>query len=124
MSTSSCAKLIESTSYLPLYNRFGTGLDPFGSSKTFFYHIPVDNIPNRVYIVRSHVPVVDVIGMLPNINSQERFQTSGGFQRILIWARGNIEFACLRIVSEPAPSTSLNCHSSGTHLCFHSFQTS
>lgn len=47
----------------------------FGNLKTLAHILPVDDIPDCFYIVRSHIFVLKVVGMLPYINTKERDET-------------------------------------------------
>lgn len=89
-----------------------------------FNCLPVDNVPDGSDVFGTQILVVQVVSMLPDINSEKRLQSSGGFQRILISAGGNFESASFGVVSKPAPSTSLDCNGSGTHLVLHGIDTS
>mmetsp|Transcript_18970 Transcript_18970/g.52690 ORF Transcript_18970/g.52690 Transcript_18970/m.52690 type:complete len:212 (+) Transcript_18970:760-1395(+) len=60
--------------------------------------------------------------MLPHIDAQERFQSSGGLQRILVWTSGNINSACLWIVGQPSPTGTLHGHGGGAHLRLHGLE--
>ena len=64
----------------------------FGGIEAAFYDIPIDNIPNGLDIVGSNVPVVDIISMFPNVNSQQGSQSSGGLQGILVGTSGKVKF--------------------------------
>lgn len=54
------------------------------SSKSLLNLAPVDNIPDGIHIVGTDIPVVHIIGMLPNINSKKRHKTSSCVERILV----------------------------------------
>lgn len=47
----------------------------FGSLETFAHVLPVDNVPDGLHIVRSHVFVLQVVGMLPDVNTKKRNET-------------------------------------------------
>ena len=55
-----------------------------GLNQSCFHGIPVDDVPDGTDVFGSDVSVIDIVGMLPDINTQEWFETSGGFERILV----------------------------------------
>jgi len=101
-------------------------------------HIPVDNFKESVDIVWTHVPIVHIICMLPNINTYNRDQSGSRFEWILtliirdvdisyhqteenenltylVRTSSNFEPVAFLVVPKPRPSTSLNTHSSRCH---------
>jgi hypothetical protein len=47
------------------------------------HKLPINEVPECVEVFSSSIPVVDVIGMLPDINCQQRLETTGeGVARI------------------------------------------
>lgn len=49
-----------------------------GSCKPVADVVPADHVPNGLHVVRSHVLVLEIIGMLPHINAQEGYKTCAG----------------------------------------------
>lgn len=47
----------------------------FGSLETLAHILPVDDIPYRLNIVRPHIFVLKVVGVLPYINTKEGDET-------------------------------------------------
>lgn len=47
----------------------------FGSLETLAHVLPVDNVPDSLNIVRSHIFVLKVVGVLPYINTKKRDET-------------------------------------------------
>lgn len=46
------------------------------SLESFVYHVPVDDLPQSIQMVRTTVLVVDVIGVLPNVESQQGLEAA------------------------------------------------
>lgn len=44
--------------------------------------LPVDDLPDLLEVVRSDILVLQVVRMLPDINAQERDQSSCGYKRM------------------------------------------
>jgi len=78
--------------------------------------LPVNNLPDGLEVVRADVLVLEVVGVLPNINSQQGDQTGGGLERVLVRGGGNLKALELLVVSEPAPSRTLNSSGLGVEL--------
>lgn len=49
----------------------------FGSLETLADVLPVDNVPYGLDVIRSHVLVLKVVGMLPNVDTKKRDETWG-----------------------------------------------
>ena len=72
--------------------------------KTLGYRLPINDIPHLLEIISTHILVLQVVGMLPDINDQQRYET---LQDVLI-ARGcNLNTLSSLIVAEPTPSRAL-----------------
>ena len=57
----------------------------FGSDKTLLNLLPVDNLPNVVEVLWSSILIVKVVGVLPDINSNERHKIRADIRnRILV----------------------------------------
>lgn len=78
--------------------------------------LPVDNVPDGVEVVGADVLVLEVVGVLPNINSQKGNQSSGGLKRILVGRGGDLKALELLVVAQPTPSGALNSSSLGVEL--------
>lgn len=59
-------------------------LTRLGSNKTLLDFVPVDNVPDGVNILGTKVTIINVICVLPNIDTKQGNKTSRGLQRILI----------------------------------------
>ena len=64
--------------------------------------LPVDDVPNRVYVVGPHVLVLQVIRVLPDVDAEKRREASGA-ARVLVRGRGDGELASGFLQPEPAP---------------------
>ena len=90
-----------------------------GLDQTCFNGIPVDNVPNSTDVIGSDVSVIDVVGVLPDINTQQRFESSSSLQWILVWEGDNVDDLGLWAKCKPPPSASLNSNSLGRDLGHH-----
>lgn len=100
-------------SILPNFSLFSTilscSLHLFrGLDQSCFDGIPIDNVPDGTDVFGSNVSVIDIVGMLPDINTQEWFESSGGFERILVGKSYDVDALCFGVIREPAPARSLN----------------
>ena len=91
------------------FDGFGRGL-----GKAMCNIIPIDNRPYGLEVVRTQILVLQVVGVLPNVNPQERNKTAMGQQWILVRCGSELDTFSCRIVSEPGPSTTLD--SSGMRI--------
>lgn len=64
--------------------------------ETLSNSFPVDNLPDVLEIVRTNILVLQVVGVLPDINAQKRSQCE---QRILIGSGGNLNAFELLVVT-------------------------
>lgn len=69
---------------------------------SFFYHIPVDDVPQGVYVVGAAVLVVQVVGVFPHIKTQKWFQ-SGAYRVTAVSFFGDVQFSVF-INGQPGPS--------------------
>lgn len=46
--------------------------------------LPVDDLPDGLEVVGADVLVLEVVGVLPDINAQQGDQTGGGLERVLV----------------------------------------
>lgn len=58
---------------------------------TFTDIFPIDNFPNLLQVIRSHIAVLKVIGVFPHINAQQRNQSGSGLKRILIGSGSELD---------------------------------
>ena len=85
----------------------------FGSDKTLLNLLPVDNLPNVIEVLWSSILIVKVVGVLPDINSNERHKIRADIRnRILVCGLSKTEWILLLIVGEPSPAWSLDGRSS------------
>ena len=68
--------------------------------------LPIHHIPNRIEILRLPILILQVIRMLPRIDSQQRNILPN--DRILIRVRSHFHRTRLRILDQPRPPTALN----------------
>lgn len=61
--------------------------------------VPVGNVPNGLYVGGAHVFILQVVGMLPDVNAEEGDQTSGGLQGVLVGQSRQLELAGLLVVA-------------------------
>ena len=69
---------------------------------------PVSDFPNGFHVVRTNVLVLEVVRVLPNVNSEKGYQRSGGSEWVLVGTSGNTKTLGLRANSQPTPSRSLD----------------
>jgi len=77
--------------------------------------LEVDNVPDGIEIIRLDILVLQVKGMLPNINSNDGLV---GEERVLVSGSDDLELLGRFVVPEPAPATTLNTSGNGVHLLF------
>ena len=88
-----------------------------GGIKSFGNFGPVHNLPNFLHKVWSHVLVVDIIGVLPNIDGQERHQVSALVSKsILVSCGSELKISTGFVVSQPSPSGPLNSSGVGAEV--------
>lgn len=78
--------------------------------------LPVDDVPDGVEVVGADVLVLEIVGVLPDINSQKRDQSSGGLEGVLVCGGGDLKTLELLVVAQPTPSGTLNSGSLGVEL--------
>src|SRR5438034_2033470 len=69
------------------------------------HKVPVDHIEPGGDIIGSLVLVLEVIGMLPNIDAQQRLLALAQ-RRVLVWHRFNLQFPA--ILYQPGPAAAKN----------------
>jgi len=77
--------------------------------------LEVDNIPDGIEIIWLDVLVLQVEGMLPNVNSNDGLV---GEERILVRGGDDLELLGRFVVPEPTPATALNSSGNGAHVFF------
>ena len=83
--------------------------------------LPVGDLPDSLDVVGANILILEVVGVLPDVNSEQRDKAGRSLERILVSTGGdlnriviisrqktNAEILSLRAVSEPAPSGSLD----------------
>src|SRR5262245_4309634 len=71
------------------------------SAEAFRHRIPVDRVPPRRHVIRTTILVLQVVRMLPDIESEDRV-LSVHQRRILVRRAGDRELAA--VVDEPRPA--------------------
>lgn len=62
--------------YILMINNSDAGVHLlFGSLETLAHILPVDDIPDSLNIIRPHIFILKVVGMLPYINTKEGDET-------------------------------------------------
>mmetsp|Transcript_359 Transcript_359/g.660 ORF Transcript_359/g.660 Transcript_359/m.660 type:complete len:226 (+) Transcript_359:1743-2420(+) len=95
-----------------------------GLDETLFDDVPVDDVPDGLDVVGSNVSVIDVISVLPDIDSEQGLQSGRRLHGILVGEGDHVDHLGLWIVNEPSPSGSLNGNGLGAHLRNHVVQAS
>lgn len=75
--------------------------------------LPVNNAPDLLQVFGAHVLVLQVIRMLPDVDTQQRDQPVHVLKWVLVGAGCNLDLACSLIVSEPAPARALRVEGDG-----------
>ena len=83
---------------------------------TALYHLPVDNLPYTFDMLGAAILIVEIIGVLPNIYSEERFHAVAHGIVAIVTAH-NVELATL-VLGEPHPARTEKCCTSLFHLAF------
>jgi len=90
------------------------GTSRLGSfDQSLFGFFKVDDVPNSFKVVRLHVLVLQVEGVLPNINANDGDMAQ---ERILVSSGCNLKPLGFRVVSQPSPAGSLDGSGSGVEL--------
>mmetsp|Transcript_14257 Transcript_14257/g.35930 ORF Transcript_14257/g.35930 Transcript_14257/m.35930 type:complete len:255 (-) Transcript_14257:209-973(-) len=90
---------------------FRVGLE--GGLVSLFDVLPVDDLPDGLDVVWPHVLVLEVVGVLPNIDSQQRHSTG---ERVLVWHRLHKELLGVSVQPQPAPAAALDADGHGGEL--------
>jgi len=73
----------------------------------------VDHVPNGVEVIRLHVEVLEVEGVLPDVDADEGHV---GEERVLVRRRDYLEALRCRVQAEPAPPRALDAEGRGIEL--------
>merc|ERR1719378_1880848 len=84
---------------------------------------PVRNLENGFHVVRTNILVLQVVGMLPYINTKEGHEAGGGLEGVLVGAGGNLQHARRLVVPQPAPPGPLHGDCGGGELVLHGLET-
>lgn len=76
--------------------------------------LPVDNIPDSLEIFSLAVLVLEIVGMLPSIDAQQRDVLAGHW--ILVGTGCDTKGTALLILDEPSPTAALDTGKSGVEL--------
>jgi len=77
--------------------------------------LEVDDAPDGIEVVRFDVFVLQVEGMLPDVDSDDRLM---GKEGVLVCGGDDLEFLRRLVVPEPTPATTLDCSGDGVHPLF------
>lgn len=83
---------------------------------------PVDNLPDGTEILGLAVLVLQVVGMLPGINTQERLQIAS--DGVLVSTGDETKSTGRLVLDEPGPSRALNTSKSSVGLLLQVFERS
>ena len=78
--------------------------------------LPVNHIPNRTEILRLAVLILQVIRMLPSIDTQQRRELA--YDRVLVGICTDQDLTSFVVFDEPGPAAALDTCESGVELCF------
>lgn len=78
----------------PSHSSIGLGSTTLGLHEPLLHRLPINHIPNGIHIIRTNISIIDVIGMLPNINAEKRNESGGGLKRILVGTGGDFDASC------------------------------
>src|SRR3954454_13638754 len=67
--------------------------------------VPVHDVPPRLQVVRALVLVLEVVGVLPDVDAEE-WRLPGGDRRVLVGRARDLEAAARPVVDEPGPAAS------------------
>ena len=82
---------------------------PSSSLISFGDLVPVDNLPDLFHIVGPNVKVVEVVGVLPDVDGEEWNQVSTLIDKsILIGSCSKLELSRVLVVSQPSPAGTLD----------------
>jgi len=73
--------------------------------------LPVDDLPHLVQEERSLVLVVHIVGVLPDVNVEQRHDVGDGGDDVLVGRGSESQLLLLSVVDQPAPSRPLDCSS-------------
>lgn len=76
------------------------------SQKSLFSFLPVDNVPNSLEVVSLDVLVLQVVGVLPCVDGEQRHQRT--LDGILIVGLYNVQGVVFLVLDEESPSRTLN----------------
>lgn len=76
--------------------------------------LPVDDIPNRAEVFGLSVLVLQVVGVLPSVDTEQRNQVAGN--RVLVRACDKAQRAALLILRQPRPTAALDASESRVGL--------
>lgn len=82
--------------------------------KTLSYVAPVDNIPNSAEVLSLAVLVLQVVSVLPSINTHKRLEVAS--DRVLAHAGDQTKGARGLVLYQPSPARALNASESGVGL--------
>ena len=61
------------------------------SSESLLNLTPVNDIPNSTDVIGTDIPVVDIVCVFPNVNSEKRYEAGGGLEGILVGTGGRLD---------------------------------
>lgn len=81
------------------------------SLKSLLDSLPVDHIPNRTKVLRLPVLILQIIRMLPSINTQQRRVLS--YNGVLVRIGADLDLAGLVVLNQPGPAAALDAGERG-----------
>ena len=82
--------------------------------------LPVDNIPDGVEVLGLLVLVLEVVGVLPSVNTEDRSElTNNG---ILVCVGSDLNGTSLGVLDQPSPAGALDTGQSGVELLLHAIE--
>merc|ERR1712232_1152884 len=83
--------------------------------------LPVDNIPDSAEVLSLSVLVLEIVSMLPSVNTKQRLVLAN--DRVLVGICLDANVASLCVLDEPCPTAALNASKSSVELLLHVIET-
>ena len=83
-----------------------------------YTYLPVNDLPDTFDVIRTKILVLQVVRVLPDVDSQDGSKT-GGHARVLVCRRRHRELSTSFVEAQPTPSRALNGDSRGGKLVLH-----
>jgi len=69
----------------------GGGDDLHGSLESLFSNSPVDDVPDGLDVVRTDILVLEVVSVLPDVDSDDGLKAGGCLEGVLVGAGGDLK---------------------------------